>query len=139
MNKRKKAILPLLVGSIILLLLTVLPHHHHGDIICFIPSHCSPEDHHQSCHHDHPSGEHGQSCFLNFIYETEITREHLLECNCCPDTHTEHFSLISILPENRFSINKEQEVRKCLSIPYREQFYPQILISSGAGRAPPFC
>lgn len=73
MIKRKLAILLLSVSSLFLLVHGAVPHHHHGSAVCFIQSHCIP----QNTNHDPGSTGHSHddktpvsedNCILNQVF-----------------------------------------------------------------------
>ncbi len=92
MIKRKLAILLLSVSSLFLLVHGAVPHHHHGSAVCFIQSHCIP----QNTNHDPGSTGHSHDdrtpaseeyCILNqvFITPTNQLRPELSQLSASDD------------------------------------------------------
>ncbi len=92
MINRKLAILLLSVSSLFLLVHGAVPHHHHGSAVCFIQSHCIP----QNTNHDPGSTGHSHDdktpaseeyCILNqvFITPTNQVRPELSQLSASDD------------------------------------------------------
>jgi hypothetical protein len=76
---RKLAILLLSVSSLFLLVHGAIPHHHHGSAVCFIQSHCIPQntghDPGSTGHsHDNTTPASEDNCILNQVFITPTSQ-----------------------------------------------------------------
>lgn len=142
MIKRKLAILLLSVSSLLLLGHGAIPHHHHGSAVCFIYSHCIPQNtNHEpgstGHSHDGKTPESKDNCILNqvFITPTSQVRPALSQLSATGDFTTTIDSFSAVLAVDLY-LPVSQSPEGAVLHPFRNDC-PHRDISCISLRAPP--
>lgn len=140
--KQRLAILILSVSSLLLLGHGAIPHHHHGSAVCFIYSHCIPQNtNHEpgstGHSHDGTTPESKDNCILNqvFITPTSQVRPAISQHSASGDFTSTIDSFFAVLAVD-LHLPLSQSPEGGGQHPFRNDF-PRRDISCISLRAPP--